>query len=95
MGPQLPLVQPKLITPLSCRHCPRYLYDNWNKFDFVVAVVSIIGLFIQTGVGVNVVRVFRIARVFRLIKRAKVCDLACLRVPIHCVPPTCLCGLAT
>jgi hypothetical protein len=78
VGPQLPLVQPKLITPLSCHHCPRYLYDNWNKFDFVVAVVSVIGLFIQTGVGVNVVRVFRIARVFRLIKRAKVCDFACL-----------------
>jgi hypothetical protein len=58
----------------------RYLFDDWNKFDFVVAVVSIIGLFVKTGVGVNVVRVFRIARVFRLIKRAKVCVRTLFRV---------------
>ena len=50
----------------------RYLFDDWNKFDCVVAVVSIVGLFVNAGVGVNVVRVFRIARVFRIIKRAKV-----------------------
>ncbi len=56
----------------------RYLFDDWNKFDFVVAVVSIIGLFVKTGVGVNVIRVFRIARVFRLIKRAKVCVCVCV-----------------
>jgi hypothetical protein len=34
-------------------------------------VVSIVGLFVNAGVGANVVRVFRIARAFRLIKRAK------------------------
>ncbi len=34
-------------------------------------VVSVVGLFVNAGVGANVVRVFRIARAFRLIKRAK------------------------
>ena len=48
-----------------------YFKENWNKFDCTVVVVSIIGLFVNAGVGANVVRVFRVARVFRLIKRAK------------------------
>ena len=48
-----------------------YFRQYWNVFDCVVAVVSVIGVFVSSGVGANVIRVFRIARVFRLIKRAK------------------------
>ncbi len=48
-----------------------YFREAWNKFDFIVVVVSIVGLFVSAGVGANVVRVLRIARVFRLIKKAK------------------------
>ena len=48
-----------------------YVHDGWNRFDFVVAAVSILGLVISTGVGANAVRVLRVARVFRLVKRAK------------------------
>ncbi len=62
----------------------RYLMrDHWNKFDGAVAVVSIAGLFVKApGLGLNVVNVFRIARVFRLIKRAKVrFGAVCLKVP--------------
>jgi hypothetical protein len=33
--------------------------------------MSIVGLFVNAGVGANVVRVFRIARAFRLLKKAK------------------------
>ena len=47
-----------------------YLFDDWNKFDFVVAAVSIAGVATNNGVGANVVRVLRVARVFRLIRRA-------------------------
>ena len=31
-----------------------YLFDDWNKFDFVVAALSIAGLFVNAGVGANV-----------------------------------------
>ena len=50
---------------------PTYWKDSWNRFDFVVVVASLVGLFVNAGVGANVVRVFRVGRVFRLIKRAK------------------------
>ncbi len=39
-----------------------YFFEDWNKFDCVVVVVSIIGAFIHAGVGANVVRLFRVAR---------------------------------
>ena len=48
-----------------------YYHDGWNRFDFVVAVVSVAGLVVSAGVGANAVRVLRVARVFRLIKRAE------------------------
>jgi hypothetical protein len=48
-----------------------YFHEPWNRFDFVVVVMSLAGLGINAGVGANVVRVFRVARVFRLINKAK------------------------
>eukprot|EP00793_Prasinoderma_coloniale_P003769 PRCOL_00003146-RA len=56
---------------------PRNYFGNpWNKFDFVVVQFSIIGLCLDafTGGGIPVVsllRVFRVARIFRLVPRAK------------------------
>ncbi len=38
----------------------------------MVAVTSFIGLFVHTDVAVDAVRVFHIARVFRMIKQAEV-----------------------
>jgi hypothetical protein len=31
-----------------------YFKEGWNRFDFVVVVVSLLGLFVSAGVGVNV-----------------------------------------
>ena len=45
-----------------------YFFELWNRFDFAVAVVAVIGLAVQAGVGANAIRVVRL---FRLIKRAK------------------------
>lgn len=48
-----------------------YIYDNWNKFDFAVVIIGLITLVPSIGVGVNVIRLLRIARVLRLIQKAK------------------------
>lgn len=50
---------------------PAYWADGWNKFDFIVVILSFVSLASPAGGGANVIRVFRVARVFRLIKRAK------------------------
>ena len=47
-----------------------YFQDHWNKFDFVLVPVAYITLFVA-GPGTNSIRTFRVARVLRLIKRAK------------------------
>ncbi|QDZ24407.1 ion transport protein [Chloropicon primus] len=46
-----------------------YFGNGWNKFDFVVVLFSVFGLISGNGGGASVLRVFRIARVFRLVKR--------------------------
>lgn len=48
-----------------------YWRDDWNKFDFIVVLLSLAGLGFDAGVGASVVRVFRVLRIFRLIKRAE------------------------
>ena len=48
-----------------------YFFDPWNRFDFAVVAVSLAGAAVSVGTGANAVRVLRVARVFRLIKRAK------------------------
>ena len=48
-----------------------YIYHNWNKFDFVISIIGVIGLGFRRGLGLNVVRLFRVARVLRLIHKAK------------------------
>ena len=52
-----------------------YFRDAWNAFDFLVVSISILGIAMelaQTDVGpVSLLRVFRVARIFRLIPKAK------------------------
>ncbi|XRB04885.1 voltage-dependent calcium channel L type [Pycnococcus provasolii] len=47
-----------------------YFSENWNRFDFIVVCGSIFG-FISGAGSANFLRVFRLARVFRLVKRLK------------------------
>ena len=47
-----------------------YFSENWNRFDFAVVIGSIVGFIAGTG-SANFLRVFRLARVFRLVKRLK------------------------
>eukprot|EP01062_Namystynia_karyoxenos_P062590 TRINITY_DN5548_c0_g1_i4.p1 TRINITY_DN5548_c0_g1~~TRINITY_DN5548_c0_g1_i4.p1 ORF type:complete len:2618 (+),score=778.93 TRINITY_DN5548_c0_g1_i4:77-7930(+) len=51
-----------------------YFHDRWNRFDCVTTTGSLIAVFLNLTVGVNltavsVARVFRIARIFRLVRR--------------------------
>ncbi|KAJ1458273.1 Ion transport protein-domain-containing protein [Pelagophyceae sp. CCMP2097] len=54
-----------------------YICDDWNKFDFLIVVGTLLGiamtLFTSSGIGgvASVVRLFRIARIFRLFNSAK------------------------
>lgn len=58
-----------------------YFKDNWNKFDFIIAVISIIGIILdyttQVTVGgkATIIRTFRVVRLFKIVKRAKVLKL--------------------
>lgn len=49
----------------------QYFRWNWNRFDFTIVTLSILGLFIPAMRGISAVRVLRLARLFRLIARAK------------------------
>ena len=54
-----------------------YFEDGWNNFDFVIVVVAWIGFFlekvfqIKVGEATTIIRSFRIARVFKMVKRFK------------------------
>jgi hypothetical protein len=53
-----------------------YLQDAWNRFDVAVVALSIVGFVITVATTTKasylaLLRIFRIARAFRLIKRAK------------------------
>ena len=54
-----------------------YFKDGWNIFDFIIVVISIVSVLISKNTSFNlggattIVRTFRVARIFRLVKRAK------------------------
>lgn len=55
-----------------------YFYDSWNIFDFVVVLLTLVGVGLEfanvisnIGSATSIIRTFRIARVLKLIKRAK------------------------
>lgn len=45
--------------------------DNWNKFDFLIVVISWASMLELLQGGISVLRLFRAFRVFRLFKRVK------------------------
>lgn len=45
-----------------------YFSERWNQFDFVVVSVSLIGLGTQGGFSASILRILRIARLFRVAK---------------------------
>jgi hypothetical protein len=55
----------------------RYFKDGWNVFDFILVISSSISIIVWNMTHLKFVRVstlirtFRIARIFRLVKRAK------------------------
>ena len=54
-----------------------YFKDGWNIFDLFIVIMSIASVFISINTSLNlggattIVRTFRVARIFRLVKRAK------------------------
>lgn len=55
-----------------------YFTDPWNNFDFIVVCLTLIGVILEQasiisnlGSATSIIRTFRIARVLKLIKRAK------------------------
>jgi len=48
-----------------------YFASAGNIFDFILVLTSVISLSVSSGVGLNFIRIFRIARAFRLIKSLK------------------------
>jgi hypothetical protein len=54
-----------------------YFKDGWNIFDFVIVVMAWLGLIVEKAFKLNVgpvttvIRSFRIARVFKMIRRFK------------------------
>jgi len=50
----------------------QYIRNSWNKFDFFIVLIGIVSLFELSGdASFNVLRLFRIGRVLRLINKAK------------------------
>eukprot|EP01063_Lacrimia_lanifica_P035244 TRINITY_DN6673_c0_g4_i1.p1 TRINITY_DN6673_c0_g4~~TRINITY_DN6673_c0_g4_i1.p1 ORF type:complete len:1820 (+),score=585.09 TRINITY_DN6673_c0_g4_i1:93-5462(+) len=52
-----------------------YFKDAWNRFDFIIVVLSLAGLAIEimfdAGVAVSVFRVLRLSRLLRMVKQAE------------------------
>mmetsp|Transcript_6417 Transcript_6417/g.22602 ORF Transcript_6417/g.22602 Transcript_6417/m.22602 type:complete len:1664 (+) Transcript_6417:339-5330(+) len=53
-----------------------YFKDNWNRFDFTTVLLAIVGFIITVGSDssasyLSMLRIFRVARIFRLIPKAK------------------------
>ena len=58
------------------RQCCFWLQDGWSQFDFLVVVVSVLGVILDYCGGANLtimplLRVLRVLRIFKLIPKAK------------------------
>ncbi|CAG9459996.1 unnamed protein product [Pedinophyceae sp. YPF-701] len=54
----------------------KYFSDSWNLFDFIVALLSVVGIIVDNAAEqdipvVSLLRVFRVARILRLIPKAR------------------------
>ena len=58
-----------------------YFYDNWNRFDFTVAILTALGIILDLSGSsygaeqTTLIRAFRVLRIFRLVQRAKILRL--------------------
>ena len=58
-----------------------YFRDNWNRFDFLIAIISFVGIIldqldvVDIGGKATIIRTFRVVRLFKIVKRAKVLKL--------------------
>jgi len=62
----------EFVLKISALYPKYYFADNWNRFDFLILVVSLI--FISDDIAfinATVLRVLRIARLFRIVKTSK------------------------
>eukprot|EP00756_Hemistasia_phaeocysticola_P039940 Hpha_TRINITY_DN16840_c2_g1::TRINITY_DN16840_c2_g1_i1::g.152421::m.152421 len=51
---------------------PKYYFrDNWNRFDVVVVVMSLVGTFSGSGGSMSVLRLFRVLRLVRLLNKSR------------------------
>lgn len=48
-----------------------YFYEDWNKFDFTVVILSIISLADTGSYNLTALRIIRVARLLRMIKTSK------------------------
>jgi hypothetical protein len=49
----------------------QYFKQNWNRFDFTLVVLSFVGKIFDVGQFATLLRVARVARIFRLVRRNK------------------------
>eukprot|EP00163_Fabomonas_tropica_P029147 TRINITY_DN6158_c0_g1_i1.p1 TRINITY_DN6158_c0_g1~~TRINITY_DN6158_c0_g1_i1.p1 ORF type:complete len:1884 (+),score=375.64 TRINITY_DN6158_c0_g1_i1:93-5654(+) len=49
----------------------QYFQDRWNCFDFLVVLISIVGIFYSVGVGATLFRGLRVVRIFKILRAAK------------------------
>eukprot|EP00757_Euglenozoa_sp_SAG-D1_P007122 gene7123-2669_t len=62
----------ELIMKLLAMGWVEYVASNWNKFDFIIVVMSYVGIAANLGGGIaSAVRVFRVGRALRLLNKAK------------------------
>lgn len=48
-----------------------YFYEDWNKFDFSVVILSLISLMETGSFNLTALRIIRVARLLRMIKTSK------------------------
>ena len=53
-----------------------YWSDDWNKFDLLVTLINVPDTFdlIDVDIGASVVRIFRLARMFKVFNSANACS---------------------
>jgi hypothetical protein len=55
----------------------RYFKDRWNIFDFIVSIISILGIIMEKSLNIsgassaNIIRSIRVVRLFKMFRRLK------------------------
>eukprot|EP00466_Bigelowiella_natans_P004329 jgi/Bigna1/69667/fgenesh1_pg.9_\ len=61
----------EVVIKLSAWGCRMYFSSGWNIFDFVVVLISLGSYGLADGGGLSALRLFRLARLFRVVARVK------------------------